>query len=75
VGVAVALVALVVGGARSAWSWIVAALFYQALSALRETAYGPVWQARIAGALSILVASAIIVIVARRTSHRPGIFV
>ena len=74
-GVVVALVALVVGGARSAWSWIVAALFYQALSALRETAYGPVWQARIAGALSILVASALIAIVARRTSHRSGIFV
>jgi len=74
-GVAVALIAVVAGGARSAWSWIVAALFYQALSALRETAYGPVSQARIAGALSILVASAIIAIVARRTSHRSGIFV
>ena len=74
-GAAVALVALVVGGARSGWSWIVAAIFYQALSALRETAYGPVWQARVAAALSILVAFAIIAIVGRRTSHRSGIFV
>ena len=68
-GVAVALVALVVGGARSAWSWIVAALFYQALSALRETAYGPVWQARIAGALTVLFASVLIAAIARRTAR------
>lgn len=69
VGVSVALLAIVVGGARSAWSWIVAALFYQALSALRETAYGPVWQARIAGALTVLFASVLIAVIARRTAR------
>ncbi len=68
-GAGVTLIALVVGGARSAWSWIVAALFYQALSALRETAYGPVWEARIAGALAILIASVLIASIARRTAR------
>jgi membrane protease YdiL (CAAX protease family) len=76
-GVVVALVALVVVGTRSAWSWIVAALFYQALSGLREAAYGPVWQARAAGAFAILFASALIALIARRAAQArqsPGIF-
>jgi membrane protease YdiL (CAAX protease family) len=64
----VVVTALVVGGARSAWSWIVAALFFQALNGLREAAYGPVWQARGAGALIVLVASALIAIIAQRTA-------
>jgi membrane protease YdiL (CAAX protease family) len=77
-GVALALVALVVGGARSAWSWIVAALFYEALGALRETAYGPVWQARVAGVISIIVVATLIAVIARRTARTrepSGIFV
>ncbi|HMJ17847.1 MAG TPA: CPBP family intramembrane glutamic endopeptidase [Gemmatimonadaceae bacterium] len=76
-GVVIVAIALVVGGTRSAWSWIVAALFFQALLGLREAAYGPVWQARGAGALTVLVASAFVALIARRTgrSHQPaGIF-
>jgi len=70
-------IALVVGGTRSAWSWIVAALVVQALAGLREAAYGPVWQARVAGALTLLVASALVALIARqtaRTHQSPGIF-
>ncbi len=76
-GAIVVSIAFVVGGTRSAWSWIVAALFFQALLGLREAAYGPVWQARGAGALTVLIASALIVVIARRTAqaHQPaGIF-
>jgi len=62
-------IALVVGGTRSAWSWIVAALVYQALASLREAAYGPVWQARGAGILRLLVASALVALVARRAAR------
>lgn len=68
---AVFSIALVVWGARSAWSWIVAALFFQALNGLREAAYGPVWQARGAGALTVLVASALIAIIAQRAARTP----
>jgi hypothetical protein len=68
-GLAVVSIALVVWGALSAWSWIVAALFFQALNGLREAAYGPVWQARGAGALTVLVASALIAIIAQRTAR------
>jgi membrane protease YdiL (CAAX protease family) len=76
-GVVIVGIALVVGGTRSAWSWIIAALFLQALSGLREAAYAPVWQARGAGALTFLVASALVAVVARgagRTHLRSGIF-
>ena len=41
-----AIVPIVIWGARSAWSWIVAALFYQALGGLRR---GSVWRG-VAGA-------------------------
>ncbi|HET6761748.1 MAG TPA: hypothetical protein VFH13_06585, partial [Gemmatimonadaceae bacterium] len=68
-GLAVVSIALVVWGALSAWSWIVAALFVQALNGLREAAYGPVWQARGAGALTVLVACALIAIIAQRTAR------
>jgi hypothetical protein len=76
-GVVVVSIALVVGGTRSAWSWIIAALVYQALMGLREAAYAPVWQARGAGALMLLVASALVAVIARRTARAPrssGIF-
>jgi hypothetical protein len=76
-GVVVVSIALVVGGTRSAWSWIIAALVYQALMGLREAAYGPVWQARGAGALTLVVASALVALIARRaarTPQSPGIF-
>jgi hypothetical protein len=64
-GIAVMSIAIVAWGSLSAWSWIVGALAFQALSGLRTAAYGPVWQARGAGLLAVLVASALIVVVAR----------
>ncbi|MDP9200370.1 MAG: CPBP family intramembrane metalloprotease [Gemmatimonadota bacterium] len=67
--VAVVSIALVVWGTLSAWSWIVAALVYQALGGLREALYGPVWPARGAGALTLLVASALIALIARRAAR------
>jgi hypothetical protein len=69
VGVAVMSIAIVVWGSLSAWSWIVAALAFQALSGLRNAAYGPVWQARGAALLTVLVASALIVMIVRRTGR------
>jgi hypothetical protein len=71
VGVALMSVAIVAWGSLSAWSWIVGALAFQALGGLRNAAYGPEWQARGSGLLTVLVASALIAIVARR-SRRPS---
>jgi hypothetical protein len=68
-GVAVMSIAIVAWGSLSAWSWVVGALAFQALSGLRSVAYGPVWQARGAGFLAVLVASALIAVVARRTGR------
>jgi hypothetical protein len=65
-GVAVMSVAIVAWGSLSAWSWMVAALAFQALSGLRNAAYGPVWQVRGAGLLGLLVTSALIALIARR---------
>jgi hypothetical protein len=67
--VALITLAFVAWGSRSAWSWIVAALASYGLGGLREAAYAPVGQARIAGALAFLVASGLIVVIARRTSQ------
>lgn len=70
-GVVVVAIALLMGGARSAWSWLVAALFYQSLTGLRNAAYAPVWQERGAGALTVLVASGLIALIALRTRAVP----
>jgi membrane protease YdiL (CAAX protease family) len=70
--VAVVSIALVVWGSLSAWSWIVAALAYQGLGGLRNVAYGPVWQARGAGALTVLVAFALVALIARRATRKLG---
>jgi hypothetical protein len=70
--IVVTMVAIIVWGTLAAWSWIVAALWYQALGALRDAVYGPEWQARGAGALTVLVATALIALVLRRaTSQAP----
>jgi hypothetical protein len=69
--VVVTLVAIKVWGARSAWSWIVAALSYQALGGLRDTVYGPESHARGAGALTVLVATALIALIVRRATSAP----
>jgi membrane protease YdiL (CAAX protease family) len=68
-GVAVMSVAIVAWGSLSAWSWIVAALAFQALSGLRNAAYGPVWQARGAGLLILLVTSALIALIVLRAGR------
>ena len=70
--VAVVSIALVVWGSLAAWSWIVAALAFQGLGGLRNAAYGPVWQDRGAGALTLLVASALVALIARRAARASG---
>ena len=64
----VVVVAIIVWGALSAWSWMVAALSYGAFGALRDVVYGPEWQTRSAGALTLLVAVALIALIMR---HAP----
>jgi hypothetical protein len=72
--VAVISAAIATWGTLSAWSWIVAALFHQALSGLRSAIYGAVWEERAAGMLMVLVASALIARTVRRVAnmHREG---
>jgi hypothetical protein len=67
-----AVAGIKVWGARSAWAWFVAALFYETLEGLRGAVYGAEWQARIAGALSVLVATALIALIIRRAVRRPA---
>ncbi len=62
----VAVGAIMAWGPRSAWSWIVAALSYQAMGGLRDAVYGPEWQARGAGGLTVLVATGLIALVLHR---------
>ena len=57
------LFAIVVWGARGAWSWIVAALTYQAFGALREAVYGPEWQARVAGVLNVVITAMLVALI------------
>jgi len=59
-------IGIAIWGALSAWSWIVAALAYQALNGLRGAAYGAMWQDRAAAALLVLAAGALIALIARR---------
>jgi hypothetical protein len=66
------VVAIRAWGSRSAWSWFVAALTYQALGGLRGAVYGPEWQARFAGALTVVAATALITLVARRVGRDAG---
>jgi hypothetical protein len=68
-GMIVVSIALAVGGTRSAWSWVVAALGVNTLAGLREAVHGTVWQARGSGALTLLVASVLIALIARRTAQ------
>jgi membrane protease YdiL (CAAX protease family) len=68
---AVAWIALAAWGTRSAWSWIVAVLSFFGLAGLRNAAYGFVWQERVAGALTLLVASVLIALIARRAARTP----
>jgi hypothetical protein len=69
-GIGVMLFGIIVWGALCAWSWIVAALSYQALGGLRNAVYGPEWQARGAGVLTVLVATALIALIVRHPLER-----
>jgi hypothetical protein len=66
--VAVVSIAVVVWGSLAAWSWLVAALAFFGLGGLRNAAYGAVWQEHGDGALTLLAASALIVLIARRAA-------
>ncbi len=70
VGVALIVLALRAWGALSAWSWIVAALTFQALGGLRLAAYAPTTPERIAGMLTMLLTSVFIALAARRRPAR-----
>jgi len=71
-GVALMSIAIVAWSSLWAWSWIVAALAFQALSGLRNAAYGPAWQARGAGLLIVLVTSVLIALIASRSGRAPA---
>jgi hypothetical protein len=57
---------------RSAWAWFVAALFYEDLDGLRDAVHGPEWQSRVAGVLSVLVATTLIALIVRVAAARRG---
>jgi hypothetical protein len=67
--VAVVSVAIAVWGSLAAWSWFVAVLAYLGLDGLRNAVYGAVWQERGAGALMLLVVSALILLITRRAAR------
>jgi hypothetical protein len=54
-------------GTLSAWSWLVAALVFDALGGLRSAAYAPTGQEHVAGALTLLVACALVALIVRHT--------
>jgi hypothetical protein len=65
VSIVLMLVAISVWGGWSAWSWIVAALSYQALAAVRTVVYGAEWHERAAGALTVLVSIGLVALILR----------
>ena len=58
--------ALFYWGRRSAWSWIVAALVFEALNGLRLAVYAPTGQEQLSGALTILAAWALVWLMVRQ---------
>ena len=66
VAAAVMLWAVVTWGAFAAWTWFAAALTATGLGGVREAIHAAVWQGRVAGALTALVAVALIAFVVRR---------
>jgi hypothetical protein len=59
--------ALYFWGRYSAWSWLVAALVFDALGGLRSAAYAPTGQEQVAGALTLIVASTLVALITRHT--------
>jgi hypothetical protein len=71
--VTVVSIAVVAWGSLAAWSWLVAAFAFFGLGGLRNATYGAVWQERGDGALTLLAASALIVLIVRRAARtRPS---
>jgi hypothetical protein len=58
-------VALRAWGTFSAWSWIVAALVFEAFGGLRSAVYAPTGQEHVAGALTLLVACGLMALIVR----------
>jgi hypothetical protein len=67
--VMVVLVAVAVWGSLAGWSWFVAVLAYLGLDGLRNAVYGVAWQERGAGAIMLLVVSALTVLITRRAAR------
>jgi len=60
-------VALRAWGTGSGWSWVVAALVFDALDGLRSAVYAPTGQEHLAGALTLCVAGALVALIVRHT--------
>jgi len=58
-------VAVFAWGRFSGWSWIAAALVFDALGGLRSAAYAPTGQEQLAGALTVVVAGALVALIVR----------
>ena len=65
VSIVLTIVAIIAWGPMAAWSWIVAALSYEALGGLRDAVYGPEWQARGTGVLTVLATAGLIALIQR----------
>ena len=68
-----AIAATTVWGSRAAWAWLIAALSYEVLGGLRDAVYGPEWQARGAGALTVVGGCALIALIVRYAARRAAI--
>jgi hypothetical protein len=69
-GIVLLVAATVAWGGGSAWSWIIAALFFQMLGALPQAVYGPEWQTRTAAVLAALAAVGLIGLILRQAMNR-----
>jgi len=67
VRVVVIVSALYTWGTLSAWSWLVAALVFEALGGLRLAVYAPTAQEHVAGLFTLVVACALVALIVRNT--------
>jgi len=61
-------------GTLSGWSWLVAALVFDALGGLRSAAYAPTGQEHVAGVLTLIVACALVALIVRHTQTQAARF-
>ena len=66
-----AVIALRPWGSLSAWSWLVAALIGRGFDGLREAVHALTWQEHVAGVLTAVVVSGLIVWIAKRPPTSP----